>query len=89
MNLKRAVEPHKAHTAQKNQKLMLVKYFTYLVGVFSLSTSCFFSVFFVPYVAICRFGMKGPWGLDSLAALAVSSATVRGESIMYGETDGR
>jgi hypothetical protein len=58
INLKRAVEPQKAHRTQKNQKLMLVKYFTPLVSISSLLTSCFFSVVFVPYVAICLYQDK-------------------------------
>ncbi len=57
-SLKKAVEPQKAHRTQKNQKLMLVKYFTQLMSIFSLSTSCFFYIILVPSVAICRFKDK-------------------------------
>jgi hypothetical protein len=55
MILERAVEPQKAHRTQRNQEFVLVKYFTRPMSIFPLSTSCFFYVIFVPYVAICCF----------------------------------
>ena len=55
MNLKRAVQPQKAHKAHKKSNSNVVRRFTNKVTTFLALRICLFYVNFVTYVANCRF----------------------------------